>query len=88
MIIRLRSQHLRLFIIDYTAALSSHEGSGRVAQSMFVLVAVLPISVVVGMLAWLVDARPSGKAKDATKYVLLVTSAVVAGLFYIIGYGS
>ena len=70
---------MRLCVIYCALALSSHEGSDRVDTNTFVLVAVSAIFVMVGVLAWLVDAGLSSKAKVRVRYSLFAMFAVVFG---------
>ena len=54
---------MRPDVIFCALALSSHEGSDRVDTNTFVLMALSVIVLMVGVLAWLVDAGLSSKAK-------------------------
>ena len=54
---------MRLYVIFCALALSSHEGSDSVDTNTFVLMALSVIVLMVGVLAWLVDAGLRSKAK-------------------------
>ena len=54
---------MRSYVVFSAHALSSHEGSDRVDTNTFVLMALSANVLMVGVLAWLVYAGLSSKAK-------------------------